>query len=254
MFHAASLAEQFHLLPSVSEALLDKCASFLRTTFKAPDDFNEFYTTYSNKEDGMIAFRLLARIDMNDIVIVPRAAKEKNIVRNLLSTVNPRKQLAHLYHFIVLSNRDDLDLDLDSVCFLSLTLSNIVKSLQRCQDMDIQQAGDLLTIETTVEDGFTHEESMALHLHCITSLMQKFNMMLTIDDAEGIWDAAMKTNLHNRSTIFSWFSAFHNDNHIAPEAYGPLRDLMSSCDVENRNVDGFQSMCVVLGLIGIQNT
>ena len=67
-FHAASLAEQFHLLPPVSEALLNNCASFLKKTFKTPDDFNEFSDTYSKKEDGLIAFRLLARIDMNDIV------------------------------------------------------------------------------------------------------------------------------------------------------------------------------------------
>ena len=109
--------------------------------------------------------------------------------------------------------------------------------------MDKKQFGEFLTNETTVENGFTHEESMALHLHCISSLMDKLNMMLTIDSVKGIWKAAMKTNLHNRSTIFSWFRTSHNDNKIDHEAFGPLRDMMRSCDVANRNVDGFQSMC-----------
>ena len=72
LMEIARLAEAFHMFAELSEAVLGRCASFLRACLETPKDHNNFLQEWSGKnaEEAGAAFRLLARIDHRDMSMV----------------------------------------------------------------------------------------------------------------------------------------------------------------------------------------
>ena len=59
------LAEDFHIFAELSEAVLERCASFLRAILETLEDLNNFLKEWSDAdaEEASSALRLLARVD-----------------------------------------------------------------------------------------------------------------------------------------------------------------------------------------------
>ena len=97
----ARLAEAFHRFAELSEAVLGRCASFLKACLETPKDHNNFLQEWSGKnaEEAGAAFRLLARIDQGKMSYVYEHGDLQEMIshlRNIKHSVQPRHRLQQL--------------------------------------------------------------------------------------------------------------------------------------------------------------
>ena len=175
LMEIARLAEAFHVFAELSEAVLGRCASFLRAWLETAQDHNDFLQEWSGKnaEEAGAAFRLLARVDQAQMTYAYERGDLQEMISHLRSikhSVQPRhrlQQLKDLFEDPDLREGNIIGEDIDDHG------SNIVliDSLKICQMKDKDKAaleGTPLTLDTLVEDGFTHKRSVKLHLDIIS--------------------------------------------------------------------------------------
>ena len=228
------LAEDYHVFPELSEAVLERCDRFLQAILENPLDLNNFSKEWSakNSEEATAAFRLLARVDHSCMAYAyetPTSQRVFSHLWNIEVSIQPRHRLQQLKAMLEGDDtaRDKFDraeLDTDGMLFFS--------SLKICQMKDKERAaleGVPLTLETLVEDGFTHEMSVRLHME-MTSLSQ---FQLGAFDIDTIWkimfeDEETKGIPGAQSIILSWFSANSEMIHITGKHR--LAEKLRTCD------------------------
>ena len=173
-------AEDFHVFAELSEALLGNCSAFLEAVLETPEDMNNFVRELSGKdaEDMGAAFRLLARVDHSRMAYAYNDVSSQEVIshlRNIIHVVRPRHRLQQLKALLEaegprgkkmlkgiklsdLSNHHE-----DATIFGLCTYVFIDVSLRNSQMKDKEKAsqnGVALTLDTLVEDNFTHEMSI----------------------------------------------------------------------------------------------
>ena len=174
-------AEGFHEFAELSEALLGKCSAFLEAVLETPEDMNNFVRELSGKdaEDMGAAFRLLARVDHSRMAYAYNDVRSQEVIshlRNIIQFVRPRHRLQQLKALLESegprskkmlegTKLSDFysDPHEDATIFGLCTYVFIDVSLPNSQMKDKEKAsqnGVALTLDTLVEDNFTHEMSI----------------------------------------------------------------------------------------------
>ena len=158
-------------------------------------------------EDRDTAFRLLTEVDHRDLVYVMREDTDLQKLisheRHICLSIQPRHRLQQLQTMF--------DEDPNMVGYLyRLPSQTFSRSLWICQLKDDEKAaldGVPLTLDTNVEDGFTHGESIWLHLDMIYLIITADNCKELIDD---IWETMLGEKSISipgaKAITLSWFS------------------------------------------------
>ena len=180
----AQVAEQFHVFAELSDILLMNCANFLLAILETPKHLKDFVSEWSSAgksaEESSAALRLLARVDHDDLAFAntnPYVSDSVNStlmskvishLRNIEVANKPRERLQRLKDLIDLCSEGEAKAEvLEAIDSLYPHPAPFLKSLTVCQSLDRERAtldGVPLTLETLVEDQFTHEASVRLHL------------------------------------------------------------------------------------------
>ena len=197
------LAEHFHIFAEVSEAVLERCASFLRAILETPEDVNNFLKEWSAKkaEEATAALRLLARVDHGRMSYAYKHPDSLVIshLRNIKQSIQPCYRLQQLLNMIE-NDGDDLFGDLYQTIFDFGGTAIFIQSLRICQMKNKDEAaleGTPLTLETFVEDGFAHKESVMLHSTMIVRTQGARGGGLNKEQIDLIW----KTMFEDEETI-----------------------------------------------------
>merc|ERR1719239_46854 len=235
LLEIARVAEEHHVYEDLSEGLLSNCTDFLYAIIETAEDYKELVTEWSKKspEEASIALRLLARLDHKRMVYNIDASRQAQEVishlRNLRRAIQPRSRLQKiktaLQNLQGQSGRHLLDL-MDKYG----SPNAILHSFWICQKMDAEEAawrGTPLKLDTLVEDHFTHQMSVELHLVLITLITGKggkWGKWLT----DTLWRELLRAIPEVKPIILSWFA----DNHkiIGNEASRDLAEKLGSCD------------------------
>ena len=108
----------------------------------------------------------------------------------------------------------------------------LLRSFWICQKVDASKAalkGIPLKLDTLVEENFTHEMSVKLHLDLITLTTNeghKWNKVLI----DSLWKELMRAIPEAKPMILSWFA--ENDDLIGTEASSHLAKKLISCNDE----------------------
>ena len=255
LIEIASLAEQFHVFTDLSKALLFNCAEFFSTTVETPDDFNDFVKKWSRRstEEMGVAFRLLARVDHYDMVYVDGSydTQEKQEVyshlRNINKSINPRHRLQKLKAMIDDSEGDSREDMLHLIDKSESKKSYIVRSLGFCLKKDAEKAaleGIPLRLDTLVEDRFTHEMSVMLHLDVISLATEGYQLDLSTIDF--IWENQMLSDHvipEVQSIILAWFS--DNSQMVSQIGHLKLAEYLDRNEDELKQLEEYQRACSV---------
>ena len=231
------LAEDYHVFPELSEAVLERCGQFLQAILETPEHLNNFAKEWSakNSEGAAAALRLLARVDHRYMAYAyetPTAQKVFSHFWNIEVSIQPRHRLQQLKAMLEDgdTNTDELEwgINFDKV----FACIDDFSSLKICQMKDKERAaleGVPLGLGTLVEDGFTHEMSVRLHME-MTSLSRFAWGAHAIDN---IWkimfeDEETKGIPGAQSIILSWFSANSEMIHITGKHR--LAEKLRTCD------------------------
>ena len=256
LMEIARLAEAFHMFAELSEAVLGRCASFLRAWLETAQDHNDFLQEWSGKnaEEAGVAFRLLARVDQAQMTYAYERGDLQEMISHLRSiehSVQPRhrlQQLQDLFEDPDLREGNIIGEDIDDHG------SNIVliESLKICQMKDKDKAaleGTPLTLETLVEDGFTtHERSVKLHLEVISSMMLYDKGQLNRKDIYSIW----RTIFEKEATVgipgvqsitLAWFN--RNRGIINNAGREHLAEKLRSCSDPVKALPNYDDACDV---------
>ena len=255
LLEIARLAEDFDMFTEVSEALLNNCATFLNTTLETPEDFNKIAKEWSEMEDESMgtAFRLLALVDHRKLayVITEERWTQKIIshLRHIWLSIQPRLRLKQLKMMFDENKEEFLDglkrsikdgLIKDCNAFTALS-----RSLWICQMKDEERAAQedsSLTVDTLVEDGFTHGESIRMHLDMISQIVEEEEESLNKEFFDEIWETMIESDSipGAKSITLSWFSSnpeIINRDHIAEKLRSSdddvkgLPEYNDACDV-----------------------
>ena len=255
LLEIARLAEDFDMFTEVSEALLNNCATFLNTTLETPEDFNKIAKEWSEMEDESMgtAFRLLALVDHRKLayVITEERWTQKIIshLRHIWLSIQPRLRLKQLKMMFDENKEEFLDglkrsikdgLIKDCNAFTALS-----RSLWICQMKDEERAAQedaSLTVDTLVEDGFTHGESIRMHLDMISQIVAEEEESLNKEFFDEIWETMIESDSipGAKSITLSWFSSnpeIINRDHIAEKLRSSdddvkgLPEYNDACDV-----------------------
>ena len=107
--------------------------------------------------------------------------------------------------------------------------------------------GTPLTLDTIVEDGFTHEMSVKLHLE-LTSLTIRDEDILDVERIDRIWktmfeDEETKGIPGAQSIVLSWFS--DNPQIIGNAGQHHLAEKLKSCDDDIKARPEYNDACEV---------
>ena len=256
LMEIARMAEAFHVFAELSEAVLGRCASFLRAWLETAQDHNDFLQEWSGKnaEEAGAAFRLLARVDQAQMTYAYERGDLQEMISHLRSiehSLQPRhrlQQLKDLFEDPDLREGNIIGEDIDDHG------SNIVliDSLKICQMKDKDKAaleGTPLTLETLVEDGFTtHERSVKLHLEVISSMMLYDKGQLNRKDIYSIW----RTIFEKEATVgipgvqsitLAWFN--RNRGIIDNAGREHLAEKLRSCSDPVKALPTYDDACDV---------
>ena len=224
----------------LSESLLVDCTDLLYAIIETPEDYNELVREWAKKspEEGGIALRLQARLDQRRVAYnFDNSRQGQELIAHVLNldrSIQPRSRLQKIKTAFENSHgqskKDLLDVISDYFYVEEGDLDAILKSFAVCQKKDAEMAaqkGIPLKMDTLVEDHFTHEMSVKLHLDVIAHTT-----------AEGdTWDKGMTDILWKeleraipevKPMILSWFA--DNQNIIGTEARCNLAKKLRSCD------------------------
>ena len=200
LLEIARLAEDFHMFTDLSEALLQNCVLLLITILETPDDFNNLVREWSGGEEAEMvstAFRLLARLNHWHLayVISEDTYTQKIIshVRHIWHSIQPRHRLQQLRMMLdedtaeTVQHMGQIDVGVDVITVLS-------HSLWICQLKDGEKAaleGTPLTLDSLVEGGVSHSESIRLHLDMISFIITEKEDMLEKKWIDEIWETCL---------------------------------------------------------------
>jgi len=264
LLEIASLAEQSDMYKEVSEALHENCVYYLTAIIETPEHLNEFMNKLSQEEAKDVALRLLAQVDFGQMAFVgqtwdlPRRQEIISHLRNIKIAIQPRHRIKKLKAIL---EEDDLGLIRPSL-FISCKQNILecidehgddgevfIKSLKICQKMDAKKAaleGVPLKLDTLVEDHFTHEESVRLHLSMISDIITNDTGQWTRSTVSKIWDEMLKACTEVKPIFMAWFS--DKSNIFAKDGHNCLAEMLSSCDESIKKVPGYSEACTVYGV------
>ena len=181
LIEMAGLAEQFAVYTDVANALLNNCIDYLTTIIETPQDVNKFINQISTEEGPSkdVALRLLGRVDFDQLAFVhvntdlPHKQEIISHLRNINIAIQPRHRLQKLK--AILEGAEDGQI-IGCIRQHSEDGFVFIKSLRICQKKDTEKAaleGIPLKKDTLVEDRFTHEASVRLHLDMLMKTTPK---------------------------------------------------------------------------------
>ena len=252
LFEVASLAEQSAVYKEVSNALQKNCVDYLTATIETPEHLNAFMDKLSKEEANGVALRLVARVDFGQMAFVghtpglPRRQEIISHVRNIEIGIQPRHRIQKL--------KGILEEDVPNQAKVKEKISEcidehknehgdedvFIKSLKICQKMDAKKAaleGVPLKLDTLVEDHFTHEESVQLHLGMLSDIISDTDFGWTRTCVQTIWDEMLKS-IHEVKPIFmAWFR--DNSKIFDVDGHYWLAYKLTSCDDEIKKLAGY---------------
>ena len=219
----AQIAEQFHVFANLSEILLGNCANFLLAILETPKHLKDFLSEWSSAgksaEESSAAIRLLARVDHDDLAFantIPYVSDSINStlisevishLRNIEVANKPRERLQRLKDLIVLCPEGtDKQEVLDAIDSLYPYPVPFLKSLMVCQSLDMEKAaldGVSLSLETLVEDQFTHEASVRLHLDLMR--LNTYSVM-SEENTVRLWKELLRSIPAVKSIMLFWLT------------------------------------------------
>ena len=107
-----------------------------------------------------------------------------------------------------------------------------------CQKKDAEKAaqeGVPLKLDTLVEDRFTHEASVRLHLDMI--VLTKTAWPRGKVGAGCLWEEMLNSIPEVKSIFLDWFG--QNWNILSKDAQGDLKEKLLYCDVAIRKIPGY---------------
>ena len=222
LLEIARLAEDFHVFTELSETLLNNCSWFLTAILETPDDHNNLVKEWSGKdpEDMATALRLLARLDHWELAYVKsdETSTQKIIshLRHIDHSILPRQRLQQLRMMLA---EDALGTIVQMIRFdfpVICSQKIFSESLRICQMKDEEKAaqeGVPLTLDTQVESGFTHGDSILLHLGTISLVATVAESVLCNKQIDDIWETMLGEESNSipgaKSLTLTWF----DDNH-----------------------------------------
>ena len=244
LMEIASLAEQFHMYEDVSEALLANCANYLTTTIETPEDLNNFVKKWSEMEVPLkdVAFRLLAKVDFANMAFVgdtPDQIQQQEIsshLRNIDLVIQPRHRMQKLKTLLEESSPVDFKKVMDCIDKHGRVF---IKSLQMCQKKDAEKAaqeGLPLKLDTLVEDRFTHEASVRLHLDMLVLTRSGKGAGGRID-AGCLWDEMLDSVPEVMPIFLDWFC--ENPNIWRKDTQRYIRGELVICAVKIGKLPGY---------------
>ena len=252
LVEVARVAEEFHVYKELSGTLLKTCAQYLLAILETPDDFNDFVEEWSGKspEQSNCAFRLLARVDHCRMAYVCKFSDEGNELGPVVSNLRnigifnkPRKRLQSLITELDNSEgQDNLEQEIMEVINAHGDGGNVLfRSLWMCQRLDVEKAqleGLPLTLDTLVEDHFTHEMSVRMHLDIIR-LMTPEDEGWDGTDIDTIWTVMLRSIPEVKSIILLWFSKHEELFDYAGQRH--LAEKLTSCGKAIKKLPGYAS-------------
>ena len=243
LIEIAKLAEEFHVYTELSQTLLKTCANILLAILETPEDFNNFVQEWSGKspEESSFAFRLLAQVDHYRMAYVykfPAAGRVMSHLRNINMSNEPRKRL----QFLKTGLEDSAGQEDDIKEIIPGNGYDIfIRSLWMCQRLDVEKAaleGVPLTLDTLVEDDFTHEMSVRLHLD-IMRLSTGEAGTWDETDIEKIWTEMLRSIPEVKSIILLWFG-FNGElfDHVV---HHRLTQNLRSCEESIKQCPGYET-------------
>ena len=254
LLEIARLAEDFHMFTDLSEALLHNCALLLTTIIETPDDFTNLAREWSRGEETekvVAAFRLLARVNHWQLVYVisQETYTQKIIshVRHIQHSIQPRHRLQQLRMSLDEDTAETIgDMKKDGSCRPGL-INTLCSSLWICQLKDEEKAaleGTSLTLDTIVEGGFTHSDSIRLHLEMISIITTEEEDMLCRKVIDDIWETMLGEESNSipgaKSMTLAWFS--HNPDIIDRDHIG---DKLRSAGDDVKELPEYNDACDV---------
>ena len=258
-----SLAEQFHVFKELSEALKENIADFLVTVIKTPEDLNDRNKDFlgrSNEDERNIGLRMLALIDHKQLVYVDQGyngMKQREVIshiRHIERYLQPRKHLQQLKDITErLVHQVDREpwMNQEYCEFRQLigeygewNMDNhhfVIESLKLCSVLDAEKAAEKgipLTVDTLVEDNYTHGMSVKLHLKMVDLTFGP--ILYWKKRLEEIWNVLEKSIPQVQNIILIWLhETFVKINVHAKEK---LVRKLSTCDEDLRALPGYNSL------------
>ena len=249
-----SLAEQFQVYGELSQALKENIADLLVTIIQTPEDLNDHNEEFLGRcgEDKNIGLRMLALIDHRKLVYVDRRADARersqviSHIRHIDRSLKPREHLEKLKELNwIVDAEEDPYFDPIEVIAEHGNKGNhhfVIESLKHCSRLDALKAAEKgvpLTADTIVEENYTHERSVKLHLEMLCKTIR------TILDweqfLEDMWYVLEMSIPQVQTIIFTWFNQ-ETFNIISRDARMKLRAKMSSCDEAFKDLPGFNAL------------
>jgi len=220
----AQVAEQFVVFAELSDILLGNCAKFLLAILETPQHLKDFVTEWSSAgksaEESSAAFRLLARVNHDQLAFANtnyevsasnnsiRISEVISHLRNIAVANKARQRLQRLKDSIALCPEGEAKQEvLDAMDSLYPHPAPFLKSLMVCQSLDVEKAaldGVPLSLETLVEDQFTHEASVRLHLDLMR--LNTYSGVMSEENTMRLWKVLLRSIPAVKSIILFWLT------------------------------------------------
>ena len=255
LLEIAGLAEENQVFTELSESLLENCTNFLYADIENLQDLNDLVKEWSQKspEEAGIALRLLARVDLNTLSFNINASRDaQEVIFNMWNVERSNRTCWRLQKIkAILENSDE-----ESVQHVLKSMdendsdgagSILIRSLAVCQKKDFDKAaaeGNPLKLDTIVEENFTHEQSVRLHLDLIALATRKDRQWMS-SMTDGLWKELVRAIPGVKAIMLTWF--VDKIGIFSQGAKFTLGEKLGSCDADvtklpdyTKAVDAFQ--------------
>ena len=237
LLEIARVAEENQVYPELSESLLDNCEGFLYAIIETPKDFDDLFKDWSEKspEEASIALRLLARLKHEAITYNVNISQTLQEIMsdglNINRSIQPRYRLQKIKTAIENSESQSMQNILKRIGTGDIADKVLPRSFWMCQKMDAEKAaqeGIPLKLDTLVEEHFTHQMSVKLHLDLIALLTRAQEGSKELINI--LWKELRRSIPEVKPIILAWFS--ENLKIFDKEARCSLARELRSCDDE----------------------
>ena len=241
----AHIVESFQVYTEMAVAVVTTCAIVLLAILETPEHFNDFVSEWSGKssEEASTAFRLLASIDHSDLAYANTSLQTNQVIshlRNIRVVIKPRQSLQILKDMIEGSEGASKQDILETINDHDHEGEVYKHSLWVCQRLDEEKAsgeGIPLTLDTLVEDHFTHEDSVKLHLDIIRVAL--FDLQTWDEDLVSfLWKEMLRSIPEVKSIMFHWFT--NNSQILDNPGKILLAKNLISCDAVIKQLPGYE--------------
>ena len=94
-----------------------------------------------------------------------------------------------------------------------------------------------------MEDHFTHEESVRLHLGMISDIVLEDRLQWSMEAVQWIWGEMLNSVAEVKPIFMDWFS--DKSNIFGKDANSCMTVILSSCDDAIKQVPGYDKACSV---------